>query len=486
MQVVSNAVVKHFSHCPVRVTFFFSLLLSFVAVLGVVTLGKDATFYLDIARQASEDGLLVAQQKFHWPAFIILLAVTHLYLGVSLEIAAYLWCALFIAGTCVLLVDIVRGVLPRATWWCVLVVLAMPAFNDFRADILREFGFWFFSVLTLWLALRWQRLGGGALALGAAFSVFAAAAFRLEAVLLFPALVLWQLPALLDRGQRSKAIQFYSLLTLLVLLGICGVLTLVVVLDFPVSRITYFVGLISPWHLVETFSELSDQFAEEILRKYSWDDAGLILLCGFLATILIKFVGLLGPFSVALLSKDVWRQVPVLLRCFSLSSWAALLYLMVLLMFFVQLQFINSRYLSFLNLLLVPLVAGAMLAFSERWPRASRWLIGLAVLVAISNVISFGAKKTHYVEAGHWVAQNIDAQANVYYVDGRIAYYAGRGYPIPERLNQVVDAPQKYQYLVLEADGDESWLLEWLDKYQLKILERFSNRKKDTVLIIGH
>ena len=113
-------------------------------------------------------------------------------------------------------------------------------------------------------------------------------------------------------------------------------------------------------------------------------------------------------------------------------------------------------------------------------------MIGLAVLVAISNVISFGAKKTHYVEAGHWVAQNIDAQANVYYVDGRIAYYAGRGYPIPERLNQVVDAPQKYQYLVLEADGDESWLLEWLDKYQLKILERFSNRKKDTVLIIGH
>lgn len=486
MRFVSGVGVRRFFDYPVSVAFFLSLLLSFVAILGVVTLGRDATFYLDIARQASEGGLFVAQEKFHWPAFILIVAVTHLYLGVSLEVAAYLWCALFIAGTCALLVDIVRGVLPRATWWAVLVVLAMPAFNDFRADILREFGFWFFSVLTLWLALRWQRAGGWPLALGAALAVFAAAAFRLEAVLLFPALALWQFPALLDRDRRSQALQFYSLLMFLVFLGACGVLALVLMLDFPISRITYFAGLISPWHLVQTFSELSNQFAEVILRKYSWDDAGLILFFGFLATILIKFVGLLGPFSVALLSRTVWRELPVLLRFFSLSSWTALLYLVVLLMFFVQLQFINSRYLSFLNLLVVPIMAAAMSTFSVQWPRASKWLVGLAVLVAVTNVVSFGAKKTHYVEAGHWIAQNIDTKANVYYVDGRIAYYAGRGYPIPERLDQVIGAPQKYEYLILEADGDEPWLLEWLNTYQLKILEHFSNRKNDTVLIIGH
>ncbi|MDR7010685.1 4-amino-4-deoxy-L-arabinose transferase-like glycosyltransferase [Pseudomonas alcaliphila] len=485
MRGVFSAVGARFFSCPVRATFFFSLLLSLIAVFGVVTIGKDAAFYLDIARQASEEGLLVAQEKFHWPAFILLIAVTHMYLGVSLEVAAYLWSALFIAGTCALLVDMVRGVQPRATWWAVLVVLAMPAFNAFRADILREFGFWFFSILTLWLALRWQRKGGWSLALGVAFSIFAAAAFRLEAVLLFPALILWQLPALFDRGRRSQALQFYSLLMLLALAGVCGLVALVLLLDFPVSRISYFAGLISPWHLVRTFSELSAEFAQEILRKYSWDDAGLILFCGFLATILIKFVGLLGPFSVALLSRSVWRELPVLCRCFSLSSWAAVLYLAVLLMFFVQLQFMNSRYLSFLNLLTVPIAAVAMSVFSKQWPRASRWLVGLAILCAVANVVSFGAKKTHYVEAGHWVAENIEATANVYYVDGRIAYYAGRGYPIPERLDRVIESPQKYQYLVLEADGDEPWLLMLLDQNQLRILERFSNRKRDTVLIIG-
>ena len=219
---------------PVWFAFLASLLLSLIAVLGVVTVGKDAAFYLDIAKQASEQGVGVAQERFNWPWFVLLLAGSHKYLGLPLELAGYLWCALFMAGTCALLVDVVRRRVPEAAWWACLVVLAMPAYNQFRGDILREFGFWFFCVLTLWLALRWQQ-GGGWLRLLLIFpAALAAALFRLEAVLLLPALALWQLPALFDSIRRKRALQLYLFLTLLAAAAGLALYALIRCKDFTV------------------------------------------------------------------------------------------------------------------------------------------------------------------------------------------------------------------------------------------------------------
>src|SRR5690606_22422417 len=204
---------------PVWLTFLASLALSLVAILGVAPVGKDAAFYLDIARQVSEQGAGAAQDRFNWPWFVLLLAGSHKYLGLPLEWAAYLWCVFFLAGTCALLVDVVRRRAPQAVWWAVLVVLAMPAFNEFRNDILREFGFWFFSALALWLALNWAERGGWWRALVIFPAILGAVLFRLEAVLLLPALALWQLPGLFFRERRAQILQLYALLGLLAVLG---------------------------------------------------------------------------------------------------------------------------------------------------------------------------------------------------------------------------------------------------------------------------
>src|SRR5690606_36901804 len=159
------------------------------------TVGKDAAFYLDIARQTVEQGPEITTQRFNWPWFPLLLALTH-WLGIPLELAAYGWCALFMAGACALLVDFVRSKGPDAAWWTCVVVLAMPAFNECRGDILSEFGFWFFSVLTIWMAARWDEQGGWWRLLALFPTVLFAALFRLEAAFLLPALMLWQAPAL--------------------------------------------------------------------------------------------------------------------------------------------------------------------------------------------------------------------------------------------------------------------------------------------------
>lgn len=473
------------SNSPVAVAFIGSLILSLVAVLGVVTVGKDAAFYLDIARQASEQGTGVALERFDWPWFVLLLAGTYKILGLTPEVAAYLWCGLFMAGACALLVDVVRQRAPHAVWWAVLIVLAMPAFNQFRADILREFGFWFFSVLALWLALRWQVSRGFGKAAGVVVSIMAAALFRLEAVLLLPALALWQLPALLRPGQRRGALQLYLLLIGLAGLGVLGLLAAVQLFGFPTDRLAYYASLLNPQELLKSFNILAGQFGDSLTNKYSRDEAGQIVFFGLMAALLIKFIQLLGPFSLLLLDRCSWNRLRDAASHFSLFGWAVLLYFLVLLLFFIQQQFVNSRYLSFLNLLAVPTLALLLAACAERRPRLKKLFVLVVLMVMVANVVSLGAKKTHYVEAGKWVGENLPPQARIYYDDGRIAYYAGRGYVFSPPRQSMVDTPEQFDYLLIETDDNEVWVSEWLGQHGLQVLESFSNRKNDTVLVIG-
>ena len=88
--------------------FLASLLLSLIAVAGTVTVGKDAARYLYISQEVIRQTPAVAFELFTWPWFSLLLAITHHVSGVSLELAAYLWCAFLMAGTCALLVSITQ------------------------------------------------------------------------------------------------------------------------------------------------------------------------------------------------------------------------------------------------------------------------------------------------------------------------------------------------------------------------------------------
>lgn len=471
---------------PVWLAFFGSLLLSLVAVSGVVTIARDAAFYIDIAQQVNGQGPQVAMKLFDWPWFPLLLAYTHSLFGLPYEAAAYLWCALFMAGTCALLVDCTRQRVPDAGHWACLVVLAMPAFNQFRYDILREFGFWFFCSLALWLALRWQARGGWWRATSIHLALLAAALFRLEALVLLAALALWQLPELRSREGRLRILQLAALPLLAVAVG---ALMLLAMGGLTSARVNYYLSLLDPRQVFVSFDALSRQFSASLITKYSKDETDQIIFFGLLAALLIKFVKVLGPFAATFLSRRTWSAGRCYWQEFRPFAWAALLYLGVLMLFFVRLQFMNARYTSFLNLLVVPLVAVSLMLFARNFPRLAKGLVVLALLAMLDNVVSLSAKKTHYIEAGHWVAQHIEPAAPVYYDDGRIAYYAGRGYPKSDLTREAAMGPERagqYRYFLIEADADEPWLKDWLAQRNARVLARFANRKGDAVLVIGN
>ncbi|WP_242489229.1 hypothetical protein [Pseudomonas sp. TH08] len=267
---VATRVSRIIDEYPVWLAFLGSVLLSLIAVMGTATVGRDAALYIDIAQQVTEHGPNVAWASFDWPWFSFLLAGTHLILHLPLELSAYLWCGLFFAGTSALMVDCVRQRSAHVTRWACLVVLAMPAVNAFRNDIIRECGFWFFCTLTLWLALRWQARGGWLRAALIHLAIVAAALFRLEALLLVPALALWQLPSLWSSTRRVQFLQF----SLLPILGLLIVSVSGVLLS---ARVMLYLDMIAPHSVLSSFQMLCDQFANSLINKYSQDEAGRII-----------------------------------------------------------------------------------------------------------------------------------------------------------------------------------------------------------------
>jgi hypothetical protein len=360
-------------------------------------------------------------------------------------------------------------------------VLAMPAVNAFRNDIIRECGFWFFCTLALWQALRWQALGGWIRAGLIHLAIVAAALFRLEALLLLPALGLWQLPGLWRSGQRTRLLQF-------ALLPAIGLLVASAFGFFMSARFLLYLDMIAPQGVYESFQMLSEQFGNSLINKYSQDEAGRIVFFGLLATMTITFVKLMGPFAAPFILRRNWGVLGVYWRDYRPFAWAALLYLVVLMLFFIKQQFMNARYLSFLNLLFVPVLAMALAAFARQFPRWTKVLVVAALLVMLSNVISTGAGKTHYVAAGHWVSAHVEPDTSAWFEDGRISYYAGRGYVLPTLTREQAMSPERadeYRYFLIEGKGDEPWLGEWLVAHKMRIIERFANRKGATILVIG-
>lgn len=464
---------------PVFISLVVSLLLSFAAYLGAVTIGKDGAFYVDIAQTIVDYGIGAGVQRFNWIGFPAILAGLHLLTGLPIEGLAYLLCALFMAGTCSLLVDLVKQQTPQAAWWAVLVVLSIPAFNAFRSDIIREHGFWFFSVLTLWLAYQWQDRRSWWLACAVQFSILFAVLFRLEAVLLEVALLFWRLPSLRFRSGWVGVLQLFYIPL------VAGLMAIWVVSTLSSSRVSYFLSMINPAQVISDFKQVSDQFSDSLKYKWSKDDAWIIVLFGVASLILFKFLKLGGFYSLSVLFPKVWREARCDFSKFYLNLVVALLYFLVLFVFFFHEQFLNSRYQAFMNLALVPFFVLMVFSFIKIFPKLKSTVLVLSVLLMIANVVSISAKKTHYIEAGHWLAEHAKKTDVIYYDDPRIGYYAGFGYRTSEILQEALSLPGKYRYLVVEADGDESWLIEFISRNNIKILADFRNRKNSSVLVLG-
>lgn len=471
---------------PVQVAFWVSLVLSLIAIAGSATLNRDGMLYASIAQVMLDEGIAQALAKFDWLLLPGLMAGLSWLTGMSTELAGHLLGAFFMAGTCALLVACAQRQFSGVGWAACLVALSLPAINSFRDQIVREFGYWFFCALALWFALRWAERWSWRDALLCQVAIVAAACFRLEAVILFPALVLWQLFLHAERPLWSRLVMLC--VGPLLLVGTLASLDALGLVSMEM-RLALYSEAIDLSAKITHFNVVADQISMAVLNKISDGDAAAILFVGLVSTIPAKFVAMLGvlviPFGYFLADGKLRMH----LRQWSVMSWVFVIYVVVLVAFVTEHFFLTSRYVSFLNLVAVPLIAAGMLMLWQRWPRSARVVVVLALLTMLANVISLSPSKTHLVDAGQWLARTAPDVKRVGFEDQRVAYYAGAGYfpwlhfDRDEAGAKLTNGELDY-VVVASAPGQSVEDAPWFESNGLSVIERFEQPSGASVVVV--
>jgi hypothetical protein len=463
---------------PVWTAFLVSLPLSLLA-LHKGTINRDGMLYVETARVFLDQGLAASMAIYSWPFLSILMALVSQTTGLDLEASGYLLNALFMAGASALLVSCAARLYPESVWYVCLAVLALPGFNGYRDELLREYGAWFFSMLALWLALRWSDMPRWWLAFAIQLSLAVAALFRPEAIALLAALILWQIfeaPAG-DRWRRLLMIGGPPLigLTVLFILKVDG--------QLASTRLASDFGRFS----VERFDAKALAIAPAFI-DYARDQAHTILFYGSLAIVPVKFIGKMGLFIVPMLYAFASRNALALFAGGRIFFWAFLIHLLVLAAFALDMQFVSGRYIAPLVLFAAPVTGYGLWLLVKRFPRWKLAMVLLAMAIMIGNVVSFSPGKYHFVEAGAWLARNAEDTPRVYIESARAAYYAGWRFnsrPLPAHRPALAETLSRKQYdlYVLEIARIGPDTGKWMESEGLGEVIRFVNADQEGVII---
>ncbi|TXG76932.1 MAG: hypothetical protein E6R11_07240 [Rhodocyclaceae bacterium] len=474
---------------PAWTAFFGSLLLSLIAVWTGDGPNRDGMLYLDIARIYIEDGFAAPFRQFDWPFLAIAIGLLSKFGGIGLHAVAYVLCGLLLAGASALAVRVSDRLFPGTAAAACLTVLSLPAINDYRDYIIREFGFWMFSLLAVLLALRWAERNDWQRMAAVHLAIAAAALFRLEAVALYPALILWQATAA-PHGARLRRIALFGAPPLCIALAF-GLLVPIDGMQSFGARIHYYLQALDPVRTIDAFRQMAARMVASFPTSASADEAGSILFFGLLSLIPIKFVQTTGAFLVPLAVGLRDRPLRQLLAAWQPLGWLFATYCLVLVAFFLHQYFLVGRYASFLSLIAVPVIALGLNALFARFPRWRLAIIAAALIAAIANVLSLGPDKDQYARAGAWLAANAPDRTRVYTGSDRAAYYAGWPYTEARRHNLSREAlgeavrAGRFDLVVVDAyHRKDDWLTGWTADHDLVEVARFANARGDAVVVL--
>jgi hypothetical protein len=458
-----------------------SFILSLIASLSQPILGRDAMLYLGIAADFQELTVSTALERFNWPWYPLFIGfISHL-TGLSVEAVARLSCELMTAVACLLSVDIVRRTRPDLAGWAAMIVLAMPAFNDYRGDILRENGFWCFSMLAFWAMYRrkegWHRVACLSLA---CLSIILAAAFRFEAVYIFVVLTAAEISNTRRDLLKIAFISGLFVFSMVLLISLLrhGLL--------PQDRITGYLARIDVTKMLDEFSVFAQQVAEGMPHKYARDDVKLILFTGLCGYLISKIMATLGVFSLPWLLN--WRFTKEI-RIFPLSplNIAAVGYCGILFFFLINELFISRRYVAFLGFLLLPGICAGIQHVVSRWPKVFLPVVVLSVILAISNPVSLSEQKIFIRDAGLWIRKHYPEEERFYFDDARVSYYSGKGVPykiVDRDAALAIEGNSAYEYFAFYLRDYSDSQIEQFKKIGLHMIADFKNRDGDTAVAI--
>ena len=174
---------------------FLSVTLILCAIAGVATsawcihiddvINNDGVEYIRAAEQFAARNWAGAFAVHQWPFFSFLMWGTSVVLGTSYEVAGQLLNTSFFTASSLLFVGVVRafgGTSRRLTILAALVAVLHPAFNEYRAFIIRDAGYLAFYLLALLYLARSLQAPAGRYPAAVLVALLVASLFRVEGV----------------------------------------------------------------------------------------------------------------------------------------------------------------------------------------------------------------------------------------------------------------------------------------------------------------
>lgn len=498
---------------------FLSVILTLLKIKQTVNINPDAVYYLRSAEAYGNAGLIKAMIVYPWPLYAMLISWLHKLTSLSLLHTAYT-------------LNIIFQSMMLVGFWCVLnelsgfhyvdrqklqlitllVFLAYPALNEYRSYIVRDFGYWSFSLFALHALMRFSLTKKWYFALLWGALALIAGAFRIEGILI--ALLL---PACLFLdGERSVNSRFKDFC---LAQGVTSLITL----SFIVLFCTH-----SAWHTAEWLSshlgrlyelftvplvsiksmhtnhhQFIKTLSQGILTVHVEKNAATIFFYGILGVYLTKFTQCISLLYLGLAGYSFKQRLfPCREKVLHVLYSFILLNLIFTLLFTYIHYFISGRYLVLLALAVILGVPFSLLRIYHHWESRTPavtgrwWLLPLISIWFLSNALSglVEAKhKHHYIyRAGHWLSKTVPATTPLYTNDQRVLYYA-RG----SHADWVKDMDYKnelklihnndwhsYQYLAIRINRGEhereAWLRSTLATSPVKI---FTSHQGNKILI---
>jgi hypothetical protein len=372
--------------------------------------------------------------------------------------------------------------MPGMVWPIVLTLLAIPGLNEYRHELLREYGGWFFVIFALWLAVRFNERPTWLTAQAILPALGLGALFRPEALAIFFAVLLWQM-FFAPHGERLR--RTWMVAGPAALFGVGAFVYFVNSALFEQSRFAVDVTRFG----LQTLDDKVVSIAA-VLPEYARKFVPSILIYGSLALVPERFLVKLGVFVLPLLYlvftghfKEAFKQNTLLMLAFCTQA-------AVVGFFAVNSQFLAGRYVALLYLFSAPMLGYAIAIWLSTRPRFKIPVVLFGVLLILANVISLSPKKTHFVDAGRWLAtQSVDV-SSLYIESGRTAYYAGISSQIPgpsidKRAALADDARMgRYELFVLEVSRKEGSIDTWLEEAGLIVIKSFVSSDGDGIIIV--
>jgi hypothetical protein len=490
-----------------------SIALSYLILLHQQPFNVDGILYLKAANVFQESGLKASMSVYPWPFFSILIVFTHQITGFSLEHAAFLLDTLlisFMVGIFITLIKEAGGNL-KIQYWAALVILIFPYLNHARNNILRDFGYYAFALLSLVYFIRYLQQSRYKDAILWNISIIIAALFRIEGIILFclaPFLILYKIPTSHLPSKQSLKNYFILNIPLIILsafliLWLLSKHTLSINNSGRLSELFFFFhhDLFQIINHIETKSSI---IGSSVLTIFSQDLSSIFLFAGLFSLLLFTFINTLS-FLYTLLSYYGFKNK--LLSTDKNSHEAILTYIVINLLivttFLLKSFFLEDRYILLLSLLCLLAVPFTLDFIFTSWKNRTqnfagkKWVFPLVclglVILAISGLGHFGPSKAYIINAGNWLNENTPTETRVYSNDEQLSYYshrAGSDYhdefhnsldPLTSLTQTNLNAFDYAAIVVLQSQKNE--LPEILKLLQLTPMKTFKNPRGDMAII---